>query len=44
MEGIERMNAMVVRGAGQGVGAPPRRDPYVMEVDSIVATTRHKVQ
>jgi len=33
MEGVERMNAVVVRGAGQGVGAPPRRDPYAMEVD-----------
>ena len=33
MEGVERTNAVVVRGAGQGVGAPPRRDPYAMEVD-----------
>ena len=33
MEGIERMNAVVVRGAGQGVGVPPRRDPFAMEVD-----------
>jgi len=33
MEGVERTNAIVVRGAGQGVGAPPRRDPYAMEVD-----------
>jgi len=33
MEGIERMNAVVVRSTRQGVGAPPRRDPYVMEVD-----------
>jgi len=35
MEGIKRMNAVVVRGAGQGQGAgiPPRRDPYAMEVD-----------
>ena len=33
MEGVERTNAVVVRGAGQGVGAPSRRDPYVMEVD-----------
>jgi len=24
---------IVVRGAGQGMGAPPRRDPYAMEVD-----------
>jgi len=35
MKGIERMNAVVVRGQGQGqgVGAPQRRDPYAMEVD-----------
>ena len=33
MEGVERTNAVVIRGAGQGVGAPPRRDPYAMEVD-----------
>jgi len=35
MEGIERTNAVVVRGQGQGqsVVAPPRRDPYAMEVD-----------
>ena len=33
MEGVERTNAVMVRGAGQGVGAPPRRDPYAMEVD-----------
>ena len=33
MEGIERTNAVVVRGAGQGVGIPPRRDPFAMEVD-----------
>jgi len=37
MEGIERTNVVVVRsqkqGAGQGVGAPPRQDPYAMEVD-----------
>jgi len=33
MERVERTNAVVVRGAGQGVGAPPRRDPYAMEVD-----------
>jgi len=33
MEGVERTNAVVVRGAGQGVGAPPRRDLYAMEVD-----------
>jgi len=33
MEGIERTNAVVVRGAGQGVGVPPRRDLFAMEVD-----------
>ena len=37
MEGVERTNAVVVRGAragvGQSMGAPPRRDPYAMEVD-----------
>ena len=33
MEGVERTNVVVVRGAGQRVGAPPRRDPYAMEVD-----------
>ena len=33
MEGIERTNTVVVRGAGQGTGAPPRRDPFAMEVD-----------
>ena len=27
------MNAVVVRGSEQGMGAPLRRDPYVMEVD-----------
>ena len=32
MEGVERTNAVVVRGAGQGIGAPPRRDPFAMEV------------
>ena len=31
MEGIERMNAVVVR--GQGAETPPRRDPFAMEVD-----------
>ena len=34
MEGVERTNAVVVRGAGQGAGVPPRRDPFAMEVDS----------
>ena len=37
MEGVERTNAVVVRGSGVGVGQsmgmPPRRDPYAMEVD-----------
>ena len=33
MERIERTNAVVVRGAGQGIGAPPRWDPFAMEVD-----------
>jgi len=27
------MNAVIVRGLGQEMGMPPRRDPYVMEVD-----------
>ena len=37
MEGIERMNVVVVRGsgagAGQNVGVPPRQDSYAMGVD-----------
>ena len=37
MEGIERTNAVVVRGTGarvgQSMGAPPRQDPFAMEVD-----------
>ena len=35
IEGVERTNAVVVRGQGQGqsTGAPPRRDLYAMEVD-----------
>jgi len=32
MEEVERTNAVVVRGLGQGIGAP-RRDPYVIKVD-----------
>jgi len=32
MEGIERMNTVVVREQGQRMGAP-KRDPYAMEVD-----------
>jgi len=37
MEGVERTNAVVVKGqgqeAGQGVGIPSRQDPYAMEID-----------
>jgi len=35
MEGVERTNAVVVRGqeAGQSMGTLPRRDLYAMEVD-----------
>jgi len=35
MEGVERTNAVVVKrlGVGQSIEAPPRRDPYAMEVD-----------
>jgi len=33
MEGVERTNAVIVRGSGQGVGIPLRWDPYAMEVD-----------
>jgi len=35
IEGVERTNVVVVRGQGigQGVGVPPRRDPFAMEVD-----------
>ena len=33
MEGVERTNVVMVRGPGQGMGMPPRRDPYIMEVD-----------
>jgi len=33
MEGVERTNAVVVRGQGQGVGIPPRWNPFAMEVD-----------
>jgi len=33
MEGIERTNVVVVRDVGQGVGVPPRRDLYAMEID-----------
>ena len=35
IEGIKRMNIVVIRGQrqGQGAGAPPRRDPYTIEID-----------
>ena len=35
MEGVERTNIVVLRGlgVGQSAGAPPRRDPFAMEVD-----------
>ena len=33
MEGIERTNAVVIRGQGQSTGIPPRQDPFAMEVD-----------
>ena len=31
MEGVERTNAVVIR--GQGAGVPPRRDPFAMDID-----------
>ena len=37
IEGVEQTNAVVVRRQGQrqgqGVGVPPRQNPYIMEVD-----------
>jgi len=33
MEGVERTNAVIMRGLGQGIGASPRRNPYAIEVD-----------
>jgi len=35
IEGIERTNAIVVRGigGGQSGGVPPRRNPFAMDVD-----------
>ena len=33
MEEVERTNTVVVRGSGQEMGAPQRRDPYAMEID-----------
>ena len=33
MEGIERTNGVVVKGQGQGMGIPPRQDPFAMDID-----------
>ena len=33
MEGVERTNMVIARGAGQEAGIPPRWDPYTMEID-----------
>jgi len=33
MEGVERMNIVVVRGQEQGVRASPRRDSHVIKID-----------
>ena len=37
MEDVERTNVIVVRGSGarvrQNIGAPPRQNPYAMEID-----------
>ena len=33
MEGIERTNAVIVRGLKQGARVPSRRDPFAMEID-----------
>ena len=33
IEGVERTNAVVVRGQEQGVGIPPRWDPFAIEID-----------
>ena len=33
IEGVERTNVVMVRGPGQSIGVPSRRDPYTMEVD-----------
>jgi len=33
MEGVERTNAVVMRGQGQGTGIPPRQDPFAMDID-----------
>jgi len=33
MEGVKRMNTVVMREQGQGAGVPPRRDPFAMDID-----------
>ena len=33
MERVEQTNAVMVRGPGQEMGTPSRRDPYTMEID-----------
>jgi len=33
MEGVERTNVVMIRGPGQEVGVPPKRDPYTIKVD-----------
>jgi len=33
MEGIERMNVVVVKGQRQGTGVPPRQDLFAMDID-----------
>ena len=33
IEEVERTNAVIIRGLGQGVGVPPRKDPYIIEMD-----------
>ena len=33
MKGVERMNTVIVRGPGQEIGMPSRRDLYIMEVN-----------
>ena len=33
IEGVERTNAVMVRGQEQEIGTSPRRDPYAIEVD-----------
>ena len=36
MEGVERTNAVVVRGQGQSAGIPPRQDPFAIEVGTVL--------